>query len=42
MKTFDENYKLLKDKYQDEYIHDFLVDKIRILVQNVIVFLESG
>lgn len=42
MKTFDENYNLLKDMYQDEYFPDFLVDKIRILIQNVIVFLESG
>ena len=42
MKNFDENYKLLDDMYQDEYFPDFLVDKIKELVQDVIAFLESG
>ena len=42
MKTFDENYRLLEDMYQDEYFPDFLVDKIKTLIQNVIIFLESG
>ena len=42
MKTFDENYRLLEDMYQDGYFPDFLVDKINTLVQNVITFLESG
>lgn len=41
MKKFDEDYKLLADMYQDEYFPDFLVDKVRELVQNVIDFLET-
>ena len=41
MKKFDKNYKLLADMYQDEYFPDFLVDKVRELVQNVINFLET-
>ncbi len=42
MKQFDENYKLLNDMYQDSYFPNFLVDKIKELVQNVINFLETG
>ena len=42
MKKFDENYKLLDDMYQDGYFPDFLVDKVKELIQNVITFLESG
>jgi hypothetical protein len=42
MKKFDTDYKLLKDMYQDGYFPDFLVDKIRDLVQNVVAFLETG
>lgn len=42
MKTFDENYKLLKEMYQDEYFPDFLVDKVKIELQKVIDLLESG
>ena len=42
MKKFNENYELLDDMYQDGYFPDFLVDKVKGLVQNVIVFLESG
>ncbi len=41
MKKFDENYELLFDMYQDEYFPDFLVDKIKKLIQNVIDFLET-
>ena len=41
MKKFDEDYKLLADMYQDEYFPDFLVDKVRELVQNVIDLLET-
>ena len=41
MKKFDKNYKLLADMYQDEYFPDFLVDRVRGLVQNVIDFLET-
>ena len=42
MKKFDESYELLDDMYQDGYFPDFLVDKVKGLVQNVIDFLESG
>lgn len=42
MKKFDENYQLLADMYQDGYFPDFLVDKVKDLVQNVISYLETG
>lgn len=42
MKKFDVEYKLLNDMYEDGYFPDFLVDKVKELVQNVIVFLETG
>lgn len=42
MKKFDTDYKLLEDMYQDGYYPDFLVDKVKSLVQDVIVFLETG
>ena len=42
MKKFDENYQLLADMYQDGYFPDFLVDKVKELVQNVISYLETG
>ncbi len=42
MKKFDTDYKLLTDMYQDEYFPDFLVDKIRVLIEDVIAFLETG
>lgn len=42
MKKFDAEYKLLNDMYEDGYFPDFLVDKVKELVQNVIVFLETG
>lgn len=42
MKKFDENYQLLEDMYQDGYFPDFLVDKVKELVQNVISYLETG
>lgn len=42
MKKFDTDYKLLEDMYQDEYFPDFVVDKIKVLVQDVITFLETG
>ncbi|MDE6567294.1 MAG: hypothetical protein K2K70_06145 [Lachnospiraceae bacterium] len=42
MKKFDENYPLLADMYQDGYFPDFLVDKVKELVQNVISYLETG
>lgn len=42
MKKFDENYKLLEEMYSDDYFPDFLVDKIKALIQGVIGFLETG
>lgn len=42
MKKFDENYQLLADMYQDGYFPDFLVDKVKELLQNVIAYLETG
>jgi predicted dinucleotide-utilizing enzyme len=42
MKKFDKDYKLLDAMYQDGYFPDFLVDKIKELVQNVIAVLETG
>lgn len=42
MKTFDADYTLLEDMYEDDYFPDFLVDKVKALVQDVIHFLETG
>lgn len=42
MKKFDETYQLLSDMYRDGYFLDFLVDKIKELIQDVIAFLETG
>ena len=42
MKKFDENYQLLADMYQDGYFPNFLVDKVKELVQSVISYLETG
>lgn len=42
MKKFNADYQLLEDMYEDGYFPDFLVDKIRDLIENVITFLETG
>ena len=42
MKTFDPNYKLLDEMYQDDYYPAFLVDKIKDEIEKVIELLESG
>lgn len=42
MKKFDADYMLLEDMYRDGYFPDFLVDKIKVPVQAVIDFLETG
>lgn len=42
MKKFDENYQLIVEMYRDGYFPNFLVDKVRELIQNVIDFLETG
>ena len=42
MKTFDPDYKLLYEIYQDNYYPVFLVDKVKDEIQKVIDLLESG
>lgn len=42
MKKFDTNYKLLDEMYLDEYYPDFLVDKVKKELQEVISLLEKG
>lgn len=42
MKKFDESYQLLEDMYMDGLFPDFLVDKVKALIEDVIRFLESG
>ena len=42
MKTFDSNYKLLDEMYQDDYYPAFLVDKVKDEFQKVIDLLEGG
>lgn len=42
MKKFDADYKMLDDMYKDDYFPDFLVDKIKGLMQKVIEILETG
>ena len=42
MKTFDKNYKLLAEMYEDEYFPNFLVDKVRDELQKIIDLLENG
>lgn len=42
MKKFDADYRMLDDMYKDDYFPDFLVDKIKGLMQKVIEILEAG
>lgn len=42
MKNFDKNYELLSEMYGDGYFPDFLVDKIKNLIEEVIKYLETG
>ncbi len=42
MIQFDADYQLLADMYEDEYFPDFLVDKVKALLQDVIAILETG
>lgn len=42
MKKFDGNYVLLKDMYEDGYFPDFLVDKVKDIILNVVIYLETG
>lgn len=42
MKKFDADYRMLADMYEDGYFPDFLVDKIKSLLQDIIDLLETG
>ena len=42
MKKFDENYKILNAMYEDEYFPDFLTDKLKAAIEDLISFLETG
>lgn len=42
MKKFDAGYEFLKEMYSDDYFPDFLVDKVKAELENVIAFLETG
>lgn len=42
MKQFDPQYSLLEEMYADGYYPDFLVDKIKALLEELIVYLEQG
>ena len=41
MKTFDESYVLLEEMYEDSYYPDYLVDKIKELMEQLTAFLET-
>lgn len=42
MKKFDESYELLAEMYSDGLFPDFLVDKVKYLIEDVIRYLETG
>lgn len=42
MKPFDKNYVLLEEMYADTYFPNFLVDKIKQLILEVVSILENG
>ena len=42
MKQFDTDYRMLAAMYRDGYFPDFLVDRIKVLLEDVIAFLETG
>ncbi len=42
MKKFDKNYVLVKDMYKDDYFPNFLVDKVKNLILDLIAYLEMG
>ena len=41
MKKFDENYKILNAMYEDEYFPDFLTDKLKAAIEDLISFFDS-
>lgn len=42
MRKFDEKYVLLSEMSCDEYFPDYLVDRIKMLMSEVIDYLETG
>jgi len=42
VKKFDQEYRLLEAMYEDTYFPDFLTDKVRNYIMDVIRFLETG
>lgn len=42
MKKFDMQYTLLKEMYEDEYFPNLCVDKVKALLEKVIIYLETG
>lgn len=36
------DFEYLKDMYEDDYFPNFLVDKIRDLIKNTVLFIEEG
>ena len=41
-KKLPEDFKYLSDMYADEYFPNFLVDKVKKLIEEVVVFIEEG
>lgn len=41
-KKFDPEYTLLEEMYNDGYFPDFLIDKVKALIEDVISFFEQG
>ncbi len=41
-KKFDPDYVLLEEMYNDTYFPDFLIDKVKALIEDVIAFFEQG
>ncbi len=42
MNLFDQNYVLLKELYSDSFYPEFLLDKLKANIQDVVDFLETG
>ncbi|MBS1598175.1 MAG: hypothetical protein JST75_08115 [Bacteroidetes bacterium] len=41
-KKLPRDFEYLKDMYEDGYFPNFLVDKVRDLIKNVVLFIEEG
>ena len=42
IKKLPEDFEYLKEMYDDEYFPNFLVDKLRDTIKEVVVFIEEG